>query len=239
VKKVYYNGLYYTAESKDVQILKSKAPHLYAKLFPMLQQVEIDNRAIQVYQVYYDEQTKQALKYGFIPHYQEKTPHNFENDIILDIWKKRKWVNAKYVGVLSWRLYEKTLLDKIHFDKKICIFDCNGYNQYQHPFCRKSFASVNEMVKMADQHKLFPFKLDRIKVKEVVWCNYWVATPEAFDDYCTNYLSKAVEFFKGTPLYNAKEMHRGKMVYAMTFFLEGLFSVFLTKSKYDYTKLHA
>ena len=97
-------------------------------------------------------------------------------------------------------------------------------------------ASVNawktvrkQKVQMADKAKLFPFKLDKYKVKKNVWCNYWIATPAVFDDYCTNYLSKAIEFFKGTELYERTEKHRGKQYLSMTFFLEGLFSVYLTE----------
>ena len=194
---------------------------------------------MQVYQVYYDDKSAKGLRYGFIPHYQKNCPHNYENDILLDIWKSRSWVDAKMVGVLSWRLHEKTLLETIAFDKNITIFATIGYEKYEHPFSRKCFGSVNAMVDLADKHKLFPFKLRDIKVKEIVWCNYWLATPKIFDEYCTEYLSKTVEFFKGTELYYAKEKHRGKDVFAMTFFLEGLFSVFLTKKKYDYKKLHA
>lgn len=231
-RKVYFEGFYYSKDTKGVELLRDKAPHLYAQLFPMTISNTIDNRKIQVYQVYYDEQSKEALKYGFIPYFQETTPHNFENDIILDIWSKRNWIKAKYVGVLSWRLYEKTLLEKIKLSGDVVILNCKGYEEYAHPFSRKCFCTVNQMVKLADEHKLFPFKLEQIKTNHICWCNYWVCTPEVFDDYCTNYLSKAIEFFKTTELYEAKEKHRGKMCYSMTFFLEGLFSVFLTKRNY-------
>jgi hypothetical protein len=231
-RKVYWNGVYYNAASKDVEVLKQQAPHLYAKLFPLIITNTLDNRKIQVYQVYYDEQTKEGLKYGFIPYFQESAPHNFENDIMLSIWSKRNWINAKYVGVLSWRLYEKTLLKKIKLSGDVVILNCKNYEKFEHPFSRKCFGSVNQMVKLADEHKLFPFILDKIETNYTCWCNYWICTPEVFDDYCTNYLSKAVEFFKTTELYDAKEKHRDKMYYSMTFFLEGLFSVFLTKRNY-------
>ena len=33
-RKVYWNGAYYNALSKDVDVLKQQAPHLYATLFP-------------------------------------------------------------------------------------------------------------------------------------------------------------------------------------------------------------
>ena len=231
-KKVYFEGVYYSKDTKGVEALRDKAPHLYAQLFPLIITNTLDDRKIQVYQVYYDEQTKDGLKYGFIPYFQETTPHNFENDIILDIWAKRNWIKAKYVGVLSWRLYEKTLLKKIKLSGDVVILNCKNYEKIEHPFSRKCFSSVNQMVKLADEHKLFPFKLDQIKTNHVCWCNYWICTPKVFDDYCTNYLSKAVEFFKTTELYDAKENHRGKKYYSLTFFLEGLFSVFLTKRNY-------
>ena len=50
------------------------------------------------------------------------------------------------------------------------------------------------------------------------------------------YWNGAIEFFKGRDLYFAKEKHRGQMVYSMTFFLEGLFSVYLTEKKYAVTE---
>ncbi len=230
LKKVYWNGAYYNALSKDVEVLKQQAPHLYAKLFPRAEYKARDEK-IQVYQIYYDTHSFENLDAGFIPYQTTSPPHNFENDVILDIWRKRDWVNAKYIGVLSWRFYEKTLLSSkdIKYKGKVITFDCVGYDVFDHPFSRKCFDSVNEMVQMADKAKLFPFKLDRYKVKKNVWCNYWIATPKIFDDYCTNYLSKAIEFFKGTDLYDRTEKHRDKQYLSMTFFLEGLFSVYLTE----------
>lgn len=236
-KKVYWNGGYYNTLSKDVEVLKQQAPHLYTNLFPIsFDSRKINNDKYHIYQVYYDESQLSQLRYGFKPYFNKEQLHNYENDIMLDIWRKREWVNAKYVGVLSWRLYEKTLIEKISFQKDVVLFKCLGYEKFDHPFSRKCFGSVNEMVRLADAYKLFPFKLDSYKVKYNVWCNYWVAKPHIFDDYCTNYLSKAIEFFKGTDLYFAKEKHRGQMVYAMTFFLEGLFSVYLTEKKYAVTE---
>lgn len=43
-----------------------------------------------------------------------------------------------------------------------------------------------------------------------------------------------VEFLKGTELYNATEMHREKEVFSMTFFLEGLFSIYLQQENINY-----
>ena len=40
-KKIYWNGAYYSALSKDVDVLKQQAPHLYAKLFPRAEYNEL------------------------------------------------------------------------------------------------------------------------------------------------------------------------------------------------------
>ena len=235
--KVYYSGRYYQADCtiNEREFLMAHAPHLYAKLFPAPPTCKLKNKAHHIYQVYYDKKSMEALDSGFIS-YKNGTNHNFENDIILDIWKKRTWVDAKYVGVLSWRFYEKTLLtsDMIKPKTDVVVFFPKNYERFEHPFSRRGYGSVNAMVDYADKMKLFPFKLRDYPVEDICWCNYWIARPKIFDDYCTRYLSKAIEFFKGTPLYNATEKHRGKDCLSMTFFLEGLFSVFLKNEKIKY-----
>lgn len=184
-----------------------------------------------IYQIYFDDVSKQHLDNGFISIKNGNT-HNYENDVILNVWRGREWVNSDYVGVFSWRFFQKTGIrsDKVELKGDINTFDCIGYEKYNlHPFTREGYKSIIEMCKLADYYKLFPFQLKGYKVNRNVWCNYWVVKPQIFDDYCTNYLSKAVEFFKDKEIYNAKEMHRGEMVYSFTFFLEGLFSVYLTE----------
>ena len=99
-KKIYWNGAYYNALSKDVEVLKQQAPHLYAKLFPRAE-YQLRDEKIQVYQIFYDKHSFENLDAGFIPYQTKSPPHNFENDVILDIWRNRDWINAKYVGVLS------------------------------------------------------------------------------------------------------------------------------------------
>ena len=184
-----------------------------------------------IYQIYFDDVSKSKLDSGFIP-IRNGATHNYENDVILNVWRGREWVNSDYVGVLSWRFFQKTGLtsEEIQPKGEINIYECAGYAKYDsHPFTRDDYKSIIEMCKIADYYKLFPFQLRCYKVNRNVWCNYWIVKPHIFDEYCTNYLSKAVEFFKDKEIYNAKEMHRGEMVYSFTFFLEGLFSVYLTE----------
>ena len=52
--KVYFEGVYYSKDTKGVELLRDKAPHLYAQLFPLKITNTIDSHKIQVFQVYYD-----------------------------------------------------------------------------------------------------------------------------------------------------------------------------------------
>ena len=83
-KSIYWNGAYYSALSKDVEVLKQQAPHLYSKLFPRAEYKE-RNEKIQVYQIFYDKHSFENLDAGFIPYQTKSPPHNFENDVILNI----------------------------------------------------------------------------------------------------------------------------------------------------------
>ena len=236
--KYYYNGRYWDGSETeaDKKILLSEKPQLYYKLFPRPKvTVKLPKDKFHIHQIYYNEESFKELDGGFIP-YKNTFTHNYENDIILEVWRKREWINADYVGVLSWRFYEKTGLTSADINpKKPCVvFFPTGYEKYQHPFSRKGFESVNQMVEACDNYSLFDFKLKDYPIKQNVWCNYWIASPKVFDLYCTKYLSKAIEFFKTRPEYHLTEFHRGRNVPAMTFFLEGLFSVFLQQEKIKY-----
>jgi hypothetical protein len=236
--KVYYDGRYWDDKisEKEHAYLLANAPNLYYRIFERPKpKVSICGSKIQIYQTFFDELSKSKLDGGFIP-LQTKFNHNYENDLILDIWKSREWINAKYIGLLSWRFYEKTglLSTDLKLTKDVHCYFPKGYAKYDHPFSRKGFGSVDKLVQLADSYNLFPFKLKEYKVKQNVWCNYWIAKPHIFDDYCTRYLSKTIEFFKNRPEYNLTEQHRGKQVPAMTFFLEGLFSIYLQHENINY-----
>ena len=65
-RKVYWNGAYYDALSKDIEVLKQQAPNLYAVLFPRTE-YRVRDEKIQVYQIYYDKHSFENLDAGFIP----------------------------------------------------------------------------------------------------------------------------------------------------------------------------
>ena len=241
--KIYYDGRYFNEQCSEADraYLKANYPFGYNKLF--INEIKPTFKAIKgtsIYQIYYDDNSSKGLDSGFIPYFTKSTPHNFENDVIIDIWRRRDWINSKYVGILSWRFFEKTALSsgKLKLSGDINYFYIPQFKKYEHPYSRKGFVSVNKMVDVADEHCLFPFKLRNKKINTIVWCNYFAVTPQVFDHYCTDYLSKAIEFFKNRPEYALTERHRGKDYFAFTFFLEGLFSIFVTENPKYKIKRH-
>jgi hypothetical protein len=205
----------------------------------------------QVYQVYFNKLSKSKLDPGFIPYNNTGVDaHNFENDIIKDVYlsKRKEWINADYVGIISWRFYEKSRLKSDEFYKKVIksgypvvsVGLSGNYKRESHPYTRKQYQSILDICKKADEYKLFDFNLLNYPVKTVIWCNYWVATPEIFELYCSKYLLKILAFFSENSnkdvlaAYNSQLKHRDqKPTYAMAFFLEGLFSVFLQEENID------
>lgn len=235
--KVYYRGVYYSelSATKDREYLREHAPVLYNRVFPKPMPTELMKGGAHIYQTYYDDRSGAALDGGFIP-YKTGFNHNYENDVLIEIWRKRDWINAKYIGLLSWRFFEKTglLSTDLKISKDVTVIFPQQYEKYEHPFSRKGYKSVNEMVTLCDARKLFPFNLSDYPVDQIVWCNFWIAKPVVFDDYIRRYLMPTIEFLKGTYLYHATEIHRGKETFSMTFFLEGLFSIYLQEEKINY-----
>lgn len=242
IMKVYYRGRYYSENSTiaDKEYLRQHAPTLYNRAFPRLMPTIAMKSGVLIYQTYYDERSGSCLDGGFIP-YKTGFNHNYENDLLIEIWRKRDWVNAKYIGLLSWRFFEKTglLSTDLKLSKDVTVIFPQQYEKYEHPFTRKGYKSVTDMAALCDAVNLFPFKLTNYPVKQNVWCNYWIAKPRIFDDYIRRYLLPAITFLEGSSLYDAREMHRGKEVFSMTFFLEGLFSIYLQEEKINYKVIKA
>jgi hypothetical protein len=207
-----------------------------------------------IWQIYYDDESKRGLDGGFIPYNNTGVQSKaFENDIILNVWidKKKEWINADYVGILSWRVFEKTKLKSTEIFKKISeknemVYSINipKYKSNKHPYTRNGYPSVRILAEMVDKSGIFDFKLKNYPIKKPIWCNYWITTPEIFDLYCCNYLNKVMTLFQRTKdkdILKALEMtepHRyGKHYPSLTFFLEGLFSVFLEEEKIKYFEI--
>jgi len=243
--KAYYNGRYYDSEKlsqAEKEKLCEEVPRIYYKIYPCsTDKVAVNASDYSIFQIYYDAKSKARIDCNLIP-YENTASRNYENDVIMAVWSKALFdFKSRYVGVLSWRFAEKTghsgfelinALNKIKSD--VVVLFPKIYKDYKHPYCKVGFISVIEMTRIIDAAKIFPFKMEGYKVKQNVWCNYWVARPAVFDDYCRRYLKPCMDILNDLDF---KEMHRGKIVPSNTFFYEGLFSVYLTEEKINFKTL--
>lgn len=60
-----------------------------------------------IYQVYYDQWTKQSLDPQFRPYYNSKSSIYFEFDVMADLYNGGAMNHCQYFGVVSWRIWEK------------------------------------------------------------------------------------------------------------------------------------
>lgn len=195
---------------------------------------------MKVWQIYYDDHSRSKLDSRFIPYSNvAKLDEFFENSVILDIWKNKRseWRNEDYVGVLSWRMREKTNLlfediqDKVG-GTEVCIV---AESRYYNARGTLNIEVVKHIAQLADQDKLFPFDLCDFDLKYdnkecVCYNNFFLVSPKVFDDYCRNYLSVAVEWLKSKNI-KQKCVHRGESYPVQPFFLEGLFQCYVHYNK--------
>lgn len=205
---------------------------------------------MQVYQIYFNKESKKHLLPGFIPYDNTlKRTKLFENSVILDIWKSGTWRDSDYVGVVSWRFKEKTGLtfeDLRPQDKDVYLLTPSSYMRFKSPYSEKGFGSVKELAKLADKERLFPFDLTDYDAKYhndsvVAFCNFFLVRPHIFDDYCKNYLQIAVGWLNSKKELRAmKCRHRDRLYPAQTFFLEGLFQCYVhwNKLSFEYIPKH-
>jgi hypothetical protein len=208
-----------------------------------------------IWQIYYDELSKQSIDKGFIPYNNIGVVSKaYENDVILDVWsnKRKEWLDVDYVGVLSWRFFEKTKLTASDVFREVSKANSPvislspiRMDANDHPYIRVNYKSILDLCKVIDDAKIFDFTLYQYPLKKNIWCNYWICSPEIFDLYCCNYLNKVMRFINTTKDKAALEVlnktlkHRKGIEYSIvTFFLEGLFTVFLNEEKIKFTKIN-
>lgn len=199
-----------------------------------------------IWQIAYDRVSKERIEAPFVLYDTEGIElHNYENDVILDIWKNRKdeWKDEEWVGVFSWRFKEKTGMsakEVMHAlsesEADMVSFNPPMYSRHEHPFVKRGFPSVLDMCKSVDSAGLFQTKLLGYRTDYVIWCNYWAARPHIFDKYCRDYLNPVVEHLKETPLYWRREAHRQKRYISTTFFLEGLPTFFAKEEEINHQR---
>lgn len=205
-----------------------------------------------VWQSYYNNESFKHLDKGFTPYNNTKCTIFYENDIIVDIHDNMvgQWKNADYVGLLSWRFEEKTDInsDKVysHISNSankpdVYILNPKVYKKYGHLYNDKGFGNINAICKIVDKKKIFPFKLAGCDVGDYnTFCNFFICTPEVFQDYVNNYLKVFMNWLLtcNDPefLYQIKLLisHRHTLYTAHTFMLEGLFSCYANYKKLSF-----
>jgi hypothetical protein len=196
---------------------------------------------IRAYQIFYNEEGRNSLLPGMIPYDNSgRVLKNLENAIILDVWrdKKPEWIDSDYVGVLSWRFREKTgltmsdIIRQIDKEKDVHFVTPPAFMEYKSPTSRFGNPGVRELAKEADRQGLFPFKIYDHDIEGYIgFCNYFLVKPMEYNNYCKNYLAKAVEWLEAEPgkvrdILKMGFRHREKEYPMNPFFLEALFPIF-------------
>lgn len=196
-----------------------------------------------VYQVYFDDRGKAILDPGFVPYDNSgKLTDYYENSVILDVHSRPDmWRGFDYVGVVSWRFAEKTGLSSAEVlaaaaasSSDVLLMTPGMYMRLDAPYSRRGFQEVQELAKVVDRNGVLPYEWYDYDAGRVLnFCNFWLARPGVFDDYCRNYLSKVVDFVENgcdPELDSWREkrvLHRGMPHPPAVFLIEGLFQTYV------------
>lgn len=202
---------------------------------------------IGIYQLWYNEEQKKQLDPEYIPrkikeYDRQKNPFQENNDII-DVYYNEKWKEFELIGVISWRFFEKTKLtpesiyQQIEQGYDIYSMSPITYKKPKHHYDTREYAGMFEICQFVDSAKILPVKTWGYN-KIHSYCNYWLLTPENFEDYILNWLMPVMNLFKysdeAKKLFSYKMAHRGDMYSTVVFFLEGLFSLYLYNKKFKH-----
>ena len=123
----------------------------------------------QIYQIYYDNKSGANLDKGFTSYFNEGETKTFENGVMLDVWinKRNEWIDKDYVGVLSWRFFEKTHIKSDELFKEVAlsnesvyaIIPKGGIEKNAHAYSREQYKPVMDLCKLVDKAKIFKFNL--------------------------------------------------------------------------------
>lgn len=174
-----------------------------------------------------------------------------------------------YLGVTSWKQLGKThltgkeILNYIHRDidsrteKDIYIYSplqgiepkldhsknppqLHGtiYNPDIWAMHKNRFEQIHADDKLLNSSGVLPFDLFDGKW-QYCNCNYWIAKPHVFDDYCKNVLVPAMNFFNRPDIMAALpkwyiHRHEQRKTTSICFTLEGLFGAFMAHRNYTF-----
>lgn len=190
---------------------------------------------MKIFALYYKEEHKQFINEGFIPRSCKNSnliQNPFaENLDILDIYYNEDWKNVDFIGIVSWRFFDKLGLT---FDDLICQIE-SGIEIYSmspkhldsqpHPYSHTDnhveviggkavdFYSVRGMqltCQLVDEMNILPQKIVNFD-KQLHSCNYWLLSPRYFKEYVEKYLLPVISLFENCN--KAKELLQYKRVH--------------------------
>lgn len=152
------------------------------------------------YQIYFNDENKKKLNSIFTPYNNEKDKSFFffENNVIIDIYKKLDKIDADYVGTCSYQFDKKTKLTEARF-KELVEATNNNYDVILFPYksfteenCikrnKKYYTDLYQLSEIIDRKNILPFKITNDKWT-CSYCNFWIAKKEVYKDYCKKVLS--------------------------------------------------
>lgn len=219
---------------------------------------------ISIFQIYFDEKSKQHLDPAFHPYLNNTKDDYFENSVIAQMHKLE---GADYLGVTSWKQQLKThltgkeILDFIQKDidtgteKDVYIYSpiqgIEPKRDHLPPYFSASIRfpdiwnmqwhktpKVENSNIMLNRSGVLPFDLFDGKW-QYCHCNYWIAKRHIFDEYCEKVLLPAIAFFERPEIKAAMpkwyiHSHEGRKCNSCCFTLEGLFGSFLAHTNYSF-----
>lgn len=163
----------------------------------------INRDNLNVYQVYYNEETKRELLPDTIPYLNEELTVNFENEVIRKLYLEGGF-RGNLTGLLSWKLKSKNRLRIENIREIIDHHDAYAFKVIKHDVRKDNkHPNFDEMF----GELLEGIGLDRdIRPQKGFYQNAIVARPQIWNDYCKTLLLPAMEF-----LDNAKGAYREKL----------------------------
>jgi hypothetical protein len=223
----------------------------------------IKSKDVHILQAFYDQQSLdtcfsilESNEIKYLPELIINTEQVYlENEVILKVYNEYKFKEGDFIGITSPRLSEKTkinrndgltvkkLVDQISAEKDVLVYSpdysfmkIKGLDIWR--FNKTHRCDIYTSAEYLNNSGVLPIDIFKNKWYEC-YCNYWVASKEVFDEYCSTILKPAMNLFKfgqgwkdyeGTS--NPKLVHRGKTWRIMPYVLEGLFGSFLANKNY-------
>lgn len=222
---------------------------------------------ISVFQIFFDKKSQEALDPAFYGYSNQFRDEFFENRIIREVYQMSPQLKngMSYIGVTSWKQHKKThlsgkeILDVIQKDidagteKDIYIYspiqgikprmqkDCKWHGIIRQPDIWST--PLHKQPQLAHDNRLLnssgvlPFNI--FEKWQYCHCNYWIAKPHVFEDYCKNVLIPAMDFFERPNILNSMpkwytHKHEGRKTTSICFTFEGLFGSFVAQRNYTF-----